>query len=193
MDKEKDCNKSYESHENALIAWSGQWVSRSIGVGCISNRRRTDVKKLMKISIATLSLLTLLSTAALSEQPWTDEENRAGIKKQDGTRYVPSGKSIALSFLIALRPDCSINEEYQFELIKEPEHGTVEFTPEWRNTSFSKENVRAKCNEKKSEGHVLSYRSASGYVGTDSFTLLELAGGWAWETTYHLNVRPSKP
>jgi len=41
---------------------------------------------------------------------------------------------------------------------------------------------------------MLSYKPKDGYVGTDSFTFLELfPSGMGREITLHMNVRPVKP
>jgi len=142
--------------------------------------------------LALVIALALSSPSALSQQ-WTDDETRAGMKKVDQTRFTSSGKPLTLFFMASLNLDCSPSEDYQFELTKEPEHGTVDFVPDFANPSYAKDNPRAKCNDKKVEGHLLRYQSNGGYTGMDSFTVLEVfPQGWARETTFHMNVRPIK-
>jgi hypothetical protein len=130
----------------------------------------------------------LLSSA--SAQEWTKEEIEAGVKKSEITRHVPSGRSSPLRFLTALNPDCSIVEGYEFKITKQPEHGTVEVVSSEHFTTFAKENPRFKCNEKKTRGLAISYKSADGYKGLDAFEVLELSpNGFAWELRWNINVR----
>jgi len=138
-----------------------------------------------------LALAFLVSTvcAALAAEHWTDDEVAAGMKKVEFVRFAPSGKTMNLRFLLALNPDCSV-VDYEFAITKQAEHGKAEIVPHADYSTYTKDNPRAKCNEQKIEGFMLTYKSNNGYTGPDSFTYWELTpSGLAREVTYHLNVR----
>ena len=149
--------------------------------------------KRIAYALLTAGAFGLLLSSPLAAE-WTDEEVAAGLKRAEYTRHVISGNIARLQFLVAVNPDCSLADGYQFSLTKEPEHGTVDFVPYIGFATYAKDNVRAKCNDKKLEGHMLSYKPKDGYVGVDSFTFLELfPSGMGREITFRMNVRPVKP
>ena len=56
--------------------------------------------------------------------------------------------------------------------------------------SFTKDNVRFKCNDKKVHALYLNYKSKNGYVGPDDLDVLALfPGGFAREAHINLHVR----
>jgi hypothetical protein len=63
-------------------------------------------------------------------------------------------------------------------ITKEPEHGTATIDVSEHFPNFSKDNVRAKCNDKKVRGPVLLYKAATGYVGTDTLEVLSISSKW---------------
>src|SRR5215831_4713522 len=130
--------------------------------------------KRIAYTLLTAGAFGLLLSSALAAE-WTDEEVAAGLKRAEYTRHAISGNIARLQFLVAVNPDCSSADGYQFSLTKEPEHGTVDFVPYIGFATYEKDNVRAKCNDKKLEGHMLSYKTKDGYVGMDSFTFLEFS------------------
>jgi hypothetical protein len=60
-------------------------------------------------------------------------------------------------------------------ITKEPEPGTATIDVSEHFPNFSKDNVRAKCNDKKVRGPVLLYKAATGYVGTDTLDMRDIA------------------
>jgi len=69
-------------------------------------------------------------------------------------------------------------------------YGTLEFVSGERFPNYAKTNVRFKCNEKKTRGVLINYKSAGGYIGSDKFEILVLyPTGYAREVTYNLSVR----
>jgi hypothetical protein len=73
---------------------------------------------------------------------------------------------------------------------KQPEHGTVETTPDINFPTYPKESNRYKCNEHKVKGIQLNYKSAEKYTGDDTLELLVLfPSGFAWEVHYDISVR----
>jgi len=153
------------------------------------------IKAGLLVALAALAFVyALMATVhiarAQSQAPWTDEEVANGIRREDIVRYAFSGQKMNLTFLYVLEADCSAIDGWEFEIIKQPEHGIAEFKSHTGFAYFPKSNVRFKCNEQKVEGQMLTYKAEKGYKGPDSFTYLMISpGGLAWERTYRLNVR----
>jgi len=147
----------------------------------------------MRRFLLTVSALALLSLPAIAQDPWTPEEWRAGMRKLEQTRYAFTGVAFALWFSTSLETDCSVSENFSVEVIKEPEHGTVDIVPAKGFPGYLKGNERAKCNEMKVEGYNTVYRSNVGYTGDDTLSIVEIySSGYARELTVHLKVRKSK-
>jgi hypothetical protein len=146
---------------------------------------------LLIVALVALSLTWRpLPLLAQSQAPWTDEELANGVRREDIVRYAFSGQQMNLAFLYAVEMDCSVIDGWEYEIIKQPEHGIAEIRPHTGFTFFPKGNPRAKCNEQKIDGQMLIYRAEKGYKGPDSFTYLTInPAGFAVERTYRFNVR----
>jgi hypothetical protein len=116
-----------------------------------------------------LCALLLVSSATAYAQDWTKEEQTAGLKTIEFTRHISAGKKGILGSLVYLHPDCSVAEGTENTITKEPEHGTAVVETMEHFTSFAKDNVRAKCNEKRMKMPVITYKAAVGYAGTELF------------------------
>jgi hypothetical protein len=131
-------------------------------------------------------LLTVLAFGLLSSSAFGQE----GLQKKQFTRVLASGTKGRISFYTFLNPDCTASGNVDIRVTKQPEHGTVETTPEINFPTYPKESSRYKCNEHKVKGIQLNYKSADKYVGDDTFELLVLfPGGSAWEVHYDVSVR----
>jgi hypothetical protein len=87
-------------------------------------------------------------------------------------------------------PDCSPVEGYEVKTTLEPKHGKIEFVTSSDYASWSKDNVRFKCNEKKLRGTDWVYQSNDGYRGDDEFEVtIFTPNGTMVERHYNLNVR----
>jgi hypothetical protein len=91
------------------------------------------------------------------------------------TSSSPAGKQRILSSFGYLNADCSLIEDTDTVITKDPDHGraaieTIEHFP-----SYSKDNVRSKCDEKRIRMPALIYKAAVGYAGTDTFEVLSLS------------------
>lgn len=128
---------------------------------------------LSKLSLTVCALL-LLSSSAFAQE-WTKDEITAGQKTIEQTRHVPAGKKFILGSMAYLNPDCTLAENSDVTITKEPEHGNASIETTEHYTSFAKENIRAKCNEKKMRMPVLTYKAAVGYAGTDIFEVTAIA------------------
>jgi hypothetical protein len=132
--------------------------------------------------------ILLVSLPAFAED-WSKEEAAAGMKRIEMTRHVPAGKQRTLSSILFLNPDCTVIEDWEAVVTKEPNHGTVAIEAAERFPTYAKENVRSKCNEKKMRMQVINYRAAVGYAGTDTFEVQLLhPNGLAEQHIYTIKV-----
>src|SRR5262249_41714509 len=146
----------------------------------------------MKILLAVTAVGLLSSTAFAADFKWSPEELEAGLKRVEIVRYAFAGVPVKVNTYNYLNVDCSPTEGWHVEIIKQPEHGTVEIVKTEFFTTFAKDNPRHKCNETKSAGVAITYKADNGYAGKDQFTFLDVnATGFASEFTYILNVRSS--
>ena len=132
------------------------------------------------------NFLAVLALGLLSSSAFAQE----GLQKKEWTRVVPSEANQRIGFFSGLNPDCTIMGDLRIRVTKNPEHGTVEQVPTMHFPQYSKENIRAKCNQLKVKGIQINYKSAAKYVGSDELELLVLfPGGTAWEVRYSIDVR----
>jgi hypothetical protein len=116
--------------------------------------------------------------------------NAEGLRKEQVTRVVASGKNQRIGFFTSLSPDCVSNGDVEVRITKPPEHGTTQTTIANNFPGYPKENIRARCNEHKVRGVQINYKSAEKYVGSDELDLLVLfPGGFAWEVHLNIDVR----
>src|SRR5262245_8354256 len=90
----------------------------------------------------------LLSSA--SAQEWTKGEKAAGLKTTEFTRHIPAGKQRTLDGFGYLNPDCSLVEDTDTVITKEPEHGsavieTIERFPATRRTTYAQSVTKREC------------------------------------------------
>jgi hypothetical protein len=141
----------------------------------------------MKRALISACILELLSSQAHGQTEWTPEESKAGIRKIEQTRYVRAGKQFSSS-LTFINIACVVQDS-DHEVTKEPEHGTVTIEVVEHHTNFAKDSPRAKCNEKKVRGHVISYKANAGYAGTDAFEVMSIGpSGHAFRYVVTVNV-----
>jgi hypothetical protein len=140
----------------------------------------------MAILLALALTIAHATPAAAQEEP-TKEELRAGLRRVEQTRYVRGGKQLNLGSLTPISPNCTVLESDN-TITKEPEHGTATIDVSEHFPNFSKDNVRAKCNDKKVRGPVLLYKAATGYVGTDTLEVLSI-GSSGFATEYVLTIK----
>jgi hypothetical protein len=106
-------------------------------------------------------LLTVLAFGLVSSSAFAEE----GLEKKQWTRVVPSGTNQRIGFFYWLNPDCSSAGNVNVRVTKQPEHGSTETVTTSNFPFFSKDNVRAKCNEHKVRGVQRNYKSAEKYTG----------------------------
>ena len=105
-----------------------------------------------KFLLTTVCLLGLLLSSASAQEG--EEEFKAWkekLVKRDITRYVPSGKTRPLWFLVGAYADCSPFTDIEARTTKKPEHGTVEIVSDVKAPrQLRKGQSRvAHCNDKK--------------------------------------------
>jgi len=152
----------------------------------------------MKRLVLTVIGLGLLVSPAFAGEKTSEElreeGNRIfaveGLRKEQVTRVVASGKGQRIGFYFALNPDCSASGDVEVRVTKEPEHGKADTATVTSYPGYPKENLRFKCNEHKVRGVQINYKSADKYVGDDALDLLVLfPGGYAYEHHYTVSVR----
>jgi hypothetical protein len=148
-------------------------------------RKKLPMKKLL---VTATALAALLSSAYA--RPWTDQEREDGIQKVEMTRFLQSGTAKLLRSAYGVKPDCSVADDLETSITKQPEHGSVEFVPAQLVISLDKDDSRARCNGRTIPGKSLIYKSADKYEGTDEFeTLIVWPTGTATIETWKLRIR----
>ena len=140
----------------------------------------------MRKLLLTVCALGLLSSSAFAQEKSPEQM----LEKQQLARVVTSGTNQRIGFFYAVNPDCSASGDVNVRVTKQPEHGTVETTAATDFPTFPKENMRARCNNRKVRGVQVNYKSAERYVGDDTLDLLVLfPGGFGQEVHLNINVR----
>ena len=140
----------------------------------------------MRKFLLTVCALGLLSSSAFAQEKSPEQM----LEKQQFARVVTSGTNQRIGFFYAVNPDCSASGDVNVRVTKQPEHGTVETTAATDFPTFPKENMRARCNNRKVRGVQVNYKSAEKYVGADTLDLLVLSpGGFGQEVHLNINVR----
>jgi uncharacterized NAD-dependent epimerase/dehydratase family protein len=140
----------------------------------------------MRKFLLTVCALGLLSSSAFAQEKSPEQM----LEKQQLARVVTSGTNQRIGFFYAVNPDCSASGDVNVRVTKQPEHGTVETTAATDFPTFPKENMRARCNNRKVRGVQVNYKSAEKYVGADTLDLLVLfPAGFGQEVHLNINVR----
>jgi hypothetical protein len=133
------------------------------------------------------ALLLIVLAIGLLSSAFAEE----GLEKKQFTRVVACTTNQRIGFYTALNADCTAQQgNFTIRVTKNPEHGSAETINTMNFPSYSKENIRAKCNQHKVKGIQINYKSADKYVGNDELELLVLfPTGFAWEVHYDISVR----
>jgi len=117
-----------------------------------------------------------------------------GVQK-DFKRVVASGKDTDLGFYTALYPDCTVHDIPILRVVKQPEHGSVETLETISFPNYTKKSPSYKCNQQKTKGVLLTYKSAQKFLGKDAFDLLvTMPDGFTWGPLhFDLSVRLNAP
>jgi hypothetical protein len=143
---------------------------------------------LMRIRPSGLLLLAVLGFSPALAQEGTREattDNPAITmpKPIAISRFVPSGEERNIGFVVALFPDCSSRGLTVGRLVKPPAHGTMTFAAAESFSTYPATSRLASCNERKSPGLNITYKSNDAYVGEDEaeiFLIFPDGSGAEW-------------
>ena len=137
----------------------------------------------------------LLATGAAraqdaAEAAWTPEEVATGIRKIEFTRHVLSGVTTTLGTFFGLTKSCDQRDDHnEYEIMQEPEHGTLELEHAISVVNLAKNSPFVHCNGKKAPGTSIKYKPKDGYEGKDDLVVLEISpGGMAYQRIAHIIV-----
>jgi hypothetical protein len=130
----------------------------------------------------------MLSATAAYAQEWTQEERTAGLKITEFTRYVPAGKQRVLDNFAVLNPDCT-PANAETIITKPPAYGTAVLETRLGSPTFSKGNVRSKCNEMKMQIPMLIYKAGAGHTEPDVSEVTTISSnGMAFVVRYTIKI-----
>jgi hypothetical protein len=105
-------------------------------------------------------------------------------------RIVLNGQTLKVDSYGYLEPDCSSIGKTTVQVIRAPEHGSVEVKFAMDFPRFAKENIRAHCNTKRAPATQIFYTPSRGYTGPDSFQIEAIfPDGRTRTSTYRLDMR----
>ena len=147
--------------------------------------------------LLTVCALWLFVSSAIAQEKSREELDQEslriwgieGLRKDNATRIIPSGTAQKIIFVAWLNPDCTSAGNIIVRTSNQPDHGKVETMATFDYPSYSKQNLRSKCNQHKVKGMVVNYK-ADKYTGDDAFDILVMyPDGLAREIHYDINVR----
>jgi hypothetical protein len=151
--------------------------------------------KKLALSVCVFGLLLSSAFAQEKTQEQLREEkdiiwSHDGIRQEKYTKVVLAGTKQRIGFFHFLNPDCSVRNDVNIRVTKEPEHGTIDTAIATDYARYRKENIRFKCNQHKIRGTEIKYKPAEKYVGNDEVEVTVIFGdGFAWEVHYDIKVR----
>ena len=87
------------------------------------------------------------------------------------TRVAAAEQKSQLDFLYKILLGCSSAGQLTVRVVEQPQHGTLSIEKGQASTDFPKDDERAACNARKSDGTLVFYQSSADYRGADSITL----------------------
>jgi hypothetical protein len=87
------------------------------------------------------------------------------------TRAAAAEQKFRLDFLYKILPGCSSAGPLTVRVLAPPQHGTLAIEKGQSSTDFPKDDGRAACNARQSDGTLVFYQSSPDYRGADSITL----------------------
>jgi hypothetical protein len=139
-------------------------------------------------------LCSLLLFSFLCAAPAVADEGLAEAitmpKPVNVSRFIPAGEERRISFVASLYPDCASRGPIVVRVIKAPAHGAVNFENGESFPNYNAANKLSACNDKKTSGLNIVYKSEDGYVGEDGADLfLMFPDGTAAEWHYLILVK----
>jgi hypothetical protein len=87
------------------------------------------------------------------------------------TRVAAAEQKFQLDFLYKVLPGCSSAGPLTVRVLEQPQHGALSIEKGQASTDFPKDDGRAACNTRQSDGTLVFYQSSADYRGADSITL----------------------
>lgn len=122
---------------------------------------------------------------------WADESVKSApsITESYVRGAMSGGKQFIRSYL-AINPDCSSIGMSKVTVATEPEHGQVTVENGETYPDFGKDNIRARCNDRKVPAVLVFYQSEAGFNGADRMVLdTVMASGSFYRHEFTINVR----
>lgn len=132
----------------------------------------------VKISVVGASLLAGLALSATNAQA------------QFNARAVVAGKSLKLTFLSSINPDCTSTGDITVRITSDAQHGNVRVTRTRDFPYYIKANVRSACNTRRVPGIAVNYIAPRNYTGSDAVGIEVIFPNGAVRTNYYnISVR----
>ena len=113
-----------------------------------------------------------------------------GLKQTNMRKIVPTAANTRVGFWYNTNPDCTARGEINVRVVNAPEHGTTEISKVGDYVGYAKDSRPFKCNQHKTQGVQLKYKSADKYVGKDAVDVLVIfEDGYAMESHIDIYVR----
>jgi hypothetical protein len=87
------------------------------------------------------------------------------------TRVAAAEQKLRLDFLYKILPGCSSAGALTVRILEQPQHGALAIEKGRASTDFPKDDERAACNTRESDGTLVFYQSNTDFRGADSITL----------------------
>ncbi|MBI3444211.1 MAG: hypothetical protein HY055_02320 [Magnetospirillum sp.] len=143
------------------------------------------------VGLVTGGLLLASCTQALIPPTMADEVGKTAPSVTDSyVRGAVSGAKQYIRNYLSINPDCSSMGNAKVIVVTEPEHGQVILESGETYPDFAKDNVRARCNDRKVPAALVFYQSEGGFVGTDRIVLdTVMPSGMFYRHEFTINVR----
>ncbi len=111
----------------------------------------------------------------------------AGARAQAGG---PREQRLRIGFLYNIEPDCSSVPFADVRVVDAPRHGSVAIEPGTGFPNYDKGSSRFECNQQRTDGTALWYRSDTEYTGPDALTVeISYADGRKTSLRYAIEVK----
>lgn len=105
-------------------------------------------------------------------------------------RVAIAEQRVRIGFLSNVEPDCSSTPFADVRIVDAPKHGTAAIEAGTGFTNFEKANSRFECNQQRTDGTAVWYRSDAGYAGPDSVTVeISYVDGRQTSLRYSIEVK----
>jgi hypothetical protein len=134
----------------------------------------------MSKAIHRLSFLSFIVTSGICAATVVSFGQQSRIKTIAGAKlftidkFVPTATDQKIYFLVSVDPDCSPQTPPTIRIVSKPQHGVINISDAEDYGAWQAPNIREKCNDKKTKGIKVSYKSDDGYTGDDEASILAI-------------------